>query len=132
VVSNDYKKLLHYYNVYDFELVFLAGVLMNKNYKGISGGGNVTKFIKKGEFKVSDEQKNVEILNKLTDVLKIIPRLNRQENKFLCSEYVDFLRINLSKYNHEKFLENLKKQKQKFILATHEQTKLASMFEKLI
>lgn len=132
MISNDYKKLLHYYNVYDFELAFLAGVLMNKNYKGISGGGNVTKFIKKGEFKISDEQKNVEILNKLTDVLKIIPRLNRQENKFLCSEYVDFLRINLSKYNHETFLENLKKQKQKFILATHEQTKLASMFEKLI
>lgn len=133
VVSNDYKKLFQYYNIYDFELSFLAGVLMNKNVTARNAGQQtVTKFIKRGEFKISDEQKNVEILNKLTDVLKIIPRLNRQENKFLCSEYVDFLRVNLSKYNHEKFLENLQKQKQKFILATHEQTKLASMFEKLI
>jgi hypothetical protein len=131
VISEDYKKLQQYYNIYDFELSFLAGVLMNKNYKSL-GGGHINKFIKKGEFKITEENKNVEILDKLTDVLNIIPRLNRQENKFLCTEYVDFLRINLSKYNHKIFLDNLKKNKEKFILATHEQTKLSSMFEKLI
>lgn len=131
VISEDYKKLQQYYNIYDFELSFLAGVLMNKNYKSI-GGGHINKFIKRGEFKITEEIKNVEILDKLTDVLNIIPRLNRQENKFLCTEYVDFLRINLSKYNHKRFLDNLKKNKEKFILATHEQTKLSSMFEKLI
>lgn len=131
-VSNDYKKLLHYYHVYDFELSFLATVLMNKRVNKTAGGDSISKYIKRGEFKISEESKNVDILNKLTDVLKIIPRLNRQENKFLCSEYVDFLRINFSKYDHKRFLENLEKQKQKFVLATHEQTKLSSMFEKLI
>lgn len=131
-VSPDYKKLLQYYNIYDFELSFLASVLMNKKVKANQGGGVITKFIKRGEFKISEESKNVEILDKLTDVLKIIPRLNRIENRFVCTEYVEFLRCNLQKYNHKKFLTNLEKQKQKFILATHEQTRLADMFEKLI
>ena len=132
VVSDDYKKLLKYYNIYDFQLSFLAGVLMNKLYRASDGGSHITKFIKRGEFKINNESISIDILDKLTDVLKIIPRLNRQENTFLCIEYVNFLKINLSKYNHKRFLDNLKKQKEKFILATHEQTKLSEMFEKLI
>ena len=131
IISKDYQKLLHYYNVYDFELSCLASVLMNKKYT-TGGAWNILKVIKRGEFIIIDESKNIDILNKLTDVLNIIKRLNRQENKYLCNEYIDFLRNNMSTYDHKRFLNNLEKQKDKFILATHEQTKLSEMFEKLI
>jgi hypothetical protein len=56
--------------------------------------------------------------------------MNRMENKYLCREYVKFVR-NTSKYNHPKFLENLKKNKKEFILATQEDGKLVELFTKL-
>jgi hypothetical protein len=96
-----------------------------------ANGSIILKRIKSGEFAIQDEEKNVDILNGLTDVLKIIPRLNRYENRFVCSEYVNFRRTAGSSYNHKSFLKNLDKNKQKFILATHEQEKLADMFRVL-
>jgi len=131
-VSKDYRKLMRYYKIYDFELGFIASVLMNKKINSSVGGSSISKFIKGGDFKVIDAAKSKEILDMLTDVLNIIPRLDRQKNKFLCSEYVDFLRNNYSTYNHKVFLKNLEKKKSKFILATHEETQLSTMFEKLL
>jgi hypothetical protein len=74
---------------------------------------------------------NISVLNDLTDILKIIPRMNRFENRYVCSEYVNFRRTSGSSYNHKSFLKNLAKDKQKFILATQEQEKLADMFRVL-
>jgi len=125
-VSEDYKKLLHYYNVYDLELGNIAVVLMERN----TDNGNITKAIKRGQFKVVNEEKNVKILDCLTDVLSILPRMNRFENKYVCSEYVQFYRKNPD-YNHQQFLTNLKKKRAKFILATQEPTKLSEMFQEL-
>lgn len=122
----DYVKLNHYYQVYDFDMGILSSILCNY----ATDGGNVTKKIKSGEFKIIEETKNVNILNHLTDVLKIVPRMNRMENRYLCREYVKFVR-NTSKYNHPKFLENLKKNKKEFILATQEDGKLVELFTKL-
>lgn len=123
----DYVKLNHYYQVYDLDMGVLSSVLCNN----IADGGNITKKIKCGEFKILDEEKNVIILNNLTDVLKIIPRMNRIENRYLCREYIKFVR-NATKYNHSKFLENLNKNKKEFILATQEDGKLAEMFKQII
>ena len=123
-VSEDYKKLLHYYNVYDFELSELAGILTERSANGI------TRSLKRGELKIVNEEKNVKILDYLTDVLDILPRMNRFENKYVCSEYVQFYRKNCN-YNHQQFLTNLNKKKAKFILATQEPTKLSEMFQEL-
>ncbi len=73
---------------------------------------------------------NVVILDNLTDVLDILPRMNRFENRYVCSEYITFLKSS-SGYNHDKFMKNLKLQKELFILATQQQEKLSEMFKKL-
>jgi hypothetical protein len=130
-VNPDYKKLNQYFNIYDFELSVLASILSNNTLKSNEGGSSITKNIKKGNFKIVDEDFNVSILNDLTDILKIIPRMNRFENRYVCSEYVNFRRTSGCSYNHKTFIKNLDKNKQKFILATQEQEKLADMFRKL-
>jgi hypothetical protein len=130
-VNPDYKKLNKYFNIYDFELSVLASILSNNTLSVSTGGTSITQNIKKGEFKVVDEDFNTSILNDLTDILKIIPRLNRFENRYVCSEYVNFRRTAGSSYDHKTFLKNLDKNKQKFILATHEQEQLADMFRVL-
>jgi hypothetical protein len=124
---SDYVKLNHYYQVYDFDMGILASILNDNN----TDGGNIAKKIKNGTFKIVNEETNVGILNQLTDVLKIVPRMNRMENKYLCTEYIKFCR-NCSKYNHEKFLKNLEKNKEAFALVTQENGKLKELFNKFI
>jgi hypothetical protein len=132
-INKDYRKLNKYFNIYDFELSFLAAVLSNREVKKTAGGDDsVTSKLKSGRFEIVNEKTNVEILNNLTDILKIIPRLDRVRNRYVCSEYVAFYRTNIKTYNHDKFLKSLSKNKEKFILATHETDQLVEMFEKLI
>ena len=128
-LKDDYVKLNHYYQVYDFEISDLAAILMNNSVSN-STGGRITKVIKSGDFKITKEQENVEILNKVTDMLKIVPRMNRFENRYAVKEYVKFLRGN-PKYDHKAFLAKLQKNKEKFVLATQEEGKLYELFEKL-
>jgi hypothetical protein len=128
-LKDDYVKLNHYYQIYDFEISDLAAILMN-NTVNTSTGGAITKVIKAGNFYIKNESINVQILNQATDMLKIVPRMNRFENRYAIREYVKFLRSN-SKYDHKAFLANLQKNKEKFILATQEEGKLSELFEKL-
>ena len=130
-VSEDYKKLNKYFNIYDFELSVLAGILSAGEVKSNVGGASITKAIKKGSFKIVDEEVQLSILDDLTDVLKVIPRMNRFENRYVCAEYVNFRRTTGCDYDHNEFMKNLEKNKQKFILATQEQQKLADMFRNL-
>jgi hypothetical protein len=123
----DYVKLNHYFQVYDFEITQLASILSGN----ITIGGNVTRILKSGEFKVVNEEKNIQILNNITDMLKIVPRMNRFENRYAITEYVRFVR-STSTYNHKLFLESLEKNKNKFILATQEGGKLAELFQTFI
>ncbi len=117
-LSQDYIKLNHYYQVYDIDLATLA-----------TGSGTV-RTIKNGQFKIVDEKFNVSILDYVTDLLKVIPRMARNDNRYAAREYVKFLR-NTKTYNHKKFIENLKKNKKEFILATQEDGKLVELFTKL-
>jgi len=123
----DYVKLNHYFQVYDFDMGVLSSVLSDLS----TDGGNVVKKIKNGTFRVINEERNVQILDNLTDVLKIVPRMNRMENKYLCREYIKFVK-NCTKYNHSRFIKNLEKSKNKFILATQEDGKLKELFNKLV
>jgi hypothetical protein len=125
-LKNDYVKLNHYFQVYDLEITDLAAILMGNS----SGGGNLAKILKSGEFKINNEEKNVAILNYATDVLKVVPRMNRFENRYVIREFVKFLR-STPKYDHKLFLTKLSKNKDKFILATQEEGKLSQLFEKL-
>jgi hypothetical protein len=122
----DYVKLNHYFQVYDMDMGIISSVLSGVN----ADGGNTTKKIKKGEFRITNEKENVEILDRLTDVLKVVPRMNRMENRYMCREYIKFVR-NAKKYNHAVFIEKLKKNKDRFLLATQEEGKLSELFNKI-
>jgi hypothetical protein len=125
-LSNDYVKLNHYYQVYDIDLCTLATILLGQSVDG----STTIKTIKNGKFKVVDEKLNISILDYVTDLLKVIPRMARNDNRYATREYTKFLRITRT-YNHKKFIENLKKNKKEFILATQEDGKLVELFTKL-
>jgi uncharacterized ParB-like nuclease family protein len=122
----DYIKLNKYYNVYDMDLRFLASVLENNSVCSSS----ISRRIKAGEFQIKNEALAVKHLDYVTDMLKVIPRLNRIENRYASIEYITFV-INTPAYNHKVFLENLKKAKKQFILATHEEGQLKQLFAAL-
>jgi hypothetical protein len=128
-LNENYVKLNHYFQVYDIELNILASILSDAN--SCASGGLITKKIKDGLFTVVNEKENVKIIEYLTDVLKIIPRMNRYENRYACSEFYKFAKSN-NLYNHEKFISLLNKNKDKFILATQGEGKLSDLFKKMI
>ncbi len=125
-LNQDYVKLNHYYQVYDIDLATLSTILMGGS---VDGSGTV-KIIKNGKFNIVDEKINVTILDNVTDLLKVIPRMGRNDNRYATREYIKFLRTT-NTYNHKKFIENLKKNKKEFILATQEDGKLVELFTKL-
>lgn len=129
-LKEDYVKLNKYFQIYDFEFGIIASILNNQSISSAVGGANVNKRIKDGTFKIFDEEINVKILDNLTDVLRIVKRQARNENRYISSEYVNFYR-NCKDYDHKKFIKNLKAQKDLFILATQEEGKLNEMFQKL-
>jgi hypothetical protein len=125
-LNPDYIKLNHYFQVYDVEMCTTASILAELN-----DSPTTTKRIKQGEFASVNEEENVRILNGLTDILKVIPRMNRFENKYVCREYVNFRRTEGCSYDHKAFMKKLEANKKQFILATQEQQKLSDMFRKL-
>jgi hypothetical protein len=122
----DYLKLNQYFEVYDFEISDLAAVFMNNT----CSSGSVIRTMKSGDFKIVDEEKNVKILNYVTDMLKVIPRMNRYENRYAVREYIKFLR-SVNKYNHSKFLLKLQRNKKRFLTATQAEGKLMDMFKQI-
>lgn len=130
-ISPEYKKLHSYYNTYDFELCFTAGVL--SDLTTVQGGNSmVSNAIKKGKFKINNEPVKKKILDNLTEVFTIVSRMNRLENRYFCNEYYDFIKIMGGSYNHEKFMAAMAKKKLEFVLATQEPGKLVETFKKIM
>lgn len=101
-IQDDYKTLVKYFNTYDLELSTIAGILFNRTE-------NISKILKNGKFKVNNEEKAVVLMDFTTDILKILPRLDRGSNRRLVNSYITFVYDNYSEYNHKKFTTYLKK-----------------------
>ena len=127
---NDYKILNRYYNTYDFELGIVAALLMNRPVKSNCGGTSISKEIKKGTFKVLKEVEAVTILDYVTDILKIVPRMDRVNNKVFVSAYAEFIKSNFSAYNHAKFMSFIKKNIAKFTFVNGDEENLITFFNK--
>ena len=122
----DYIKLNQYHETYDVDLSFLAAAL-----NGYSGdGGKTSNKIKKGEFRIVNEEECVKFLDYLTDVLSIIPRMNRSQNMYTCREFLKFYK-SVTNYNHKKVLTALQKNKDKFILATQEEGSFTELLRRI-
>ena len=126
---NDYKILNKYYNTYDFELSVVAGLLMNRPIK-TTGGSPISREIKKGTFKVVKETEAVTILDYVTDILKIVPRMDRVNNKIFVAAYAEFIKSNISTYNHAKFMIFIKKNIDKFTFVNGDEENLITFFNK--
>ena len=130
--KEDYVKLNRYFNIYDIELMQLTEILMQGTcFQKNDGGGSYSKYIKEGTFTIGDEDKAILLLNCITDALKIVPRMDRASNKFFISTYVAFIN-SLSDYNHKKFIINLKKNKDKFVLSTQDPEEYKKLFKTLL
>jgi|LakMenEpi03Aug12_release.lakeMendotaPanAssembly.Ray.scaffolds.fasta_scaffold216139_2 uncharacterized protein (DUF3820 family) len=127
---NDYKTLNKYYNTYDFELGIVASLLMNRPVKSNCGGTSISKEIKNGKFRVLKETEAVTILDYVTDILKIVPRMDRINNKVFVSAYAEFIKSNFSAYNHAKFMSFIKKNLAKFTFVNGDEENLITFFNK--
>jgi hypothetical protein len=117
-IRADYKKLNHYMNVYDIELSQVAEIFSNGYCSNsIGGNGQVSKMIKRGDFKIKDEQKGLFILECITDALKIVPRMDRSSNKLFIASYVNFINA-YPNYIHKNYMQKLQANKDKFKLVT--------------
>lgn len=126
-LHEDYKKLRSYRNMYDIDLCVLSSIL--SNYGGTTGGG-VNARLKRGDFKIIDEAKNLKIIENVTDAMKVIQRGNRNKNKYFITEYVAFVTNKGTNYNHKDFLKKLGSNKQELTYVTQEEGKLREMFDK--
>lgn len=129
-VHPDYVKLMKYYNTYDLDLSQVANIL----YKGVAtvGGADGSRAIKDGTFRVKDEADKINLLNNITDVLKKVPRMDRQSNRSFIYSYVNFYNGHQSKYNHVSFLNWLEKNKTKLLLVTQDTEQIMKLLEKSI
>lgn len=128
-IREDYKKLNHYFNVYDLEISSVASVL--HGYAGTSSS-NITKVIKQGLFRIKNLDKSISILDFTTDVLNIVPRLDRNANRTFVSAYTAFVANNYDVYNHIKFSKVLKTHAEKFQFVNADKETITEFFKKAI
>lgn len=129
-LENDYVKLNTYFNIYDLEFGVLATILANQIPTSRVGSNPTHKKLKTGEFRIIEEANAIKTLDRLSDVLAVLKRQSRQENMYLCAEYVSFYKNSVD-YNHERFMKNLNDNKNYFVLATQEEGKLTELFQTL-
>lgn len=125
-LKSDYVKLNKLYEMYDFELGIIASIMSNR---GENANNSVLRSLKRGNFKIYDEAVNMQIMKDMTDLFNVIPRMNRFENRYVCAEFVKFVRAKGARYHHETFIKNVKKNRDKFLAATQQEGYLISLFE---
>lgn len=123
-IRPDYKKLTHYFNQYDFEVQTIAAILSGKS----ANGGGINSMIKRGTFTVKNETKSVKILDYVTDVLKIVPRMDRFSNRLFVGAYVEYVSLNFSAYNHTKFCAYLKQNIKQLTFVNGDKDNILSFF----
>jgi hypothetical protein len=132
-VSDDYKVLADLYNTYDLETAQIAELLHTGTIaiKNRAGSGIFTT-VKKGEFRVLDKEDSIDKLNKIQEVLKIVPRMDRTSNSLFIASYTHFITVLGQKYNHDKFLAYLNLHKSEFVGVTQDPEQIQSLLNKSI
>lgn len=130
-VNTDYIVLDKLFETYDIELSQLAQILHYNTSLGRSNGGNsvMSKVLKEGSLKIKDLEKSTLSLNRITDALKLVPRMDRISNKSFISAFYDYSQHPL--YNHEATLKYLKVNKSKFALSTNDPEEFNKLFSEI-
>jgi len=130
-VNADYSTLDQLFQMYDIEMSQLAQILhYNNGGKSINAGNNVmSKILKEGTLKIKNLAVTKIILNRITDALKIVPRIDRVSNKSFISAYCEYAQHPL--YNHANTLAYLKANKIKFALSTSDPEEFNKLFSEI-
>lgn len=126
VVSKDYVTLQTLFQRYDIDMSQLAEIL-----HGYTNplGKSISRTLKAGKFKIKNLDHSITVLDKITDALKFIPRLDRVSNKSFIAAFVVYTLQ--PQYNHAKTLKYLKDNKDKFTLSTHDPEEFSILFDKI-
>lgn len=128
-IRPDYKKLGHFFNVYDLDISSIASVM--HGYHGTSNS-NITKVIKEGKFEIKDLDKSIRILDYTSDVLNIVPRLDRNANRSFVSAYTAFVSTNYDTYDHVRFRKYLTRNAERLQLVNADKELITEFFKKAL
>jgi len=130
-VNTDYITLDQLFQTYDIEMGQLAQILHYNNGGRSTNSGNSTmsKIIKKGELKIKNLVATKILLNRITDALKLVPRMDRVSNKAFISAFCDYAQHPL--YDHQATLGYLKVNKSKFALSTNDPEEFNKLFSEI-
>lgn len=133
-IENSYKLLAELYHTYDIELGQIAEIAHTGTIGAKQGhqGGSFYRLIKRGDFKILDIDDCRNKLDKVTDVLKLVPRSDRVHNNMFIASYVNLINALGTKYNHAKFLTYLKTHKQQFATVTQDPEEISKLLKKAV
>lgn len=125
-IKEDYRKLNTYIAKYSDVEASIVGAVFSGNT--VASGAHVTRIIKTGEFVIKNEKRAVTLMDYLKDALNVVIKMNRYENRYFCSEYVKYVKEEGKDYNHDKFIERLRRNKDCVSLAIHAEGRLVEKF----
>lgn len=126
----DYKILMNHFNTYDLEILQLASILHFNVVGAFPDSGKISKVIKNGTFNVINQPACIKLLDCITDVLKIIPRMDRMSNKTFVAAYVDYYNSKKD-YDHAKFCKVLEKHAPQLKFVTIDKNTLADFLKRM-
>lgn len=121
-----FKKLAKYREMYDLELLAIAGILHKS-----SNIFQSMHIIKKGELVIKDEALAVKVMEYTNDMLGIFNKFDRKNARKLVNAYVQYVTANHNSYNHKKFLTNINKEKSKLELVIANPDTVTDFFYKM-
>ena len=130
IVNKDYVVLESLHQRYDIELCQIAQILhFGYVQQPRTGGGGVSKVIKKGQLTVKNLKESQVMLDQITDALKIVPRMDRASNSAFIHSFSMFT---LTKgYNHLRTLKFLKENKSRLTFATQDPEEFNKLFHSM-
>jgi hypothetical protein len=126
----DYKILMSHFNTYDLEILQLASILHSNVVGAFPDSGKISKVIKNGTFNVINQPACIKLLDCITDVLKIIPRMDRMSNRTFVAAYVDYYNSKKD-YDHVGFCAVLEKHAPQLKFVTIDKDTLADFLKRM-
>lgn len=107
----DYKKLMHYTNIYPLEARIICGILMGNSTQD---GGGATRAVKSGTFKIKNEKFGATFLQYLTDIHSTLNISNNKVRRELTQCFYLYYTKIMSIYLHDDFIKFCKVHKESF------------------
>lgn len=129
-INPAYQTVQELHNTYDISLSQLVEILHTGSLNPTRKGGGISRIIKEGTISICNKAKAIQTLDRITDILDIIPRNDRDGNYTFISCYTEMIAGAGASYNHAKFLAYLKKNREKFLTVTQDTEEISKLLRK--